>query len=58
MFNIIFKSSTSVTIEMINNDIYNTKEYDVYLNNELYSKSINTNVYSLYNLKQIMNMYV
>ena len=31
MFNIIFKSSTSVTIELINNDVYNTSEYDVYL---------------------------
>lgn len=50
MFNIIFKSSTSVTIELINNDIYNTKEYDVYLNGELYSKDVNTNIFSIYNL--------
>lgn len=51
MFNIIFKSSTSVTIELINNDVYNTSEYDVYLDGKLHSKSINTNIHSLYNLK-------
>ena len=50
MFNIIFKSSTSVTLELVNNDIYNTAEYDVYLNGKLYSKDVNTNIYSLYNL--------
>ena len=50
MFNIIFKSSTSVTIELVNNDIYNTEEYDVYLNGKLHSKGVNTNIHSLYNL--------
>ena len=51
MFNIIFKSSTSITFELVNNDVYNTKEYNVYLNDELYASNINTNVYSLFNLK-------
>ena len=30
MFNIIFKSSTSITFELVNNDVYNTKEYVEY----------------------------
>ena len=51
MFNIIFKSSTSITFELVNNDVYNTKEYDIYLNDELYASNINKNVYSLFNLK-------
>ena len=51
MFNIIFKSSTSITFELVNNDVYNTKEYDIYLNGELYASNINKNVYSLFNLK-------
>lgn len=51
MFNIIFQSSTSVTIELVNKDVYQTNPYDVYLNNILVGKDIKTNVYSLYNLK-------
>ncbi len=50
MFNVIFKSSTSITIELNNSDIYETNKYDIYLNNELLTKDINTNVYSIYNL--------
>ena len=50
MFNIIFKSSTSLTIELNNNDIYSTANYSLYLNNELISDEITTNVYSIYNL--------
>ena len=34
MFNIIFKSATSITIEMDNSDIYYTNPYDVRLNGE------------------------
>ena len=37
MFNIIFTSSTSITLELVNSDVYNTKEYDVYLNDILYA---------------------
>ena len=50
-FNIIFKSSTSVTLELLNNDIYLTQEYSLYLNNELYLDNQNKNVVSIYNLK-------
>ena len=50
MFNIIFTSSTSITFELQNNDVYNTKEYDVYLDGKLYASNINTNVYSVFNL--------
>ena len=50
MFNIIFKSSTSLTIELNNNDIYSTANYSLYLNNQLISNEITTNVYSIYNL--------
>ena len=50
MFNIIFKSSTSVTIEQVNNDVYKTNNYSVYLNNKLVAENVETNVYSLFNL--------
>ena len=49
-FNIIFQSSRSVTIELNNKDIFNTSEYSVYVNDELYAEKINTNVFSIYNL--------
>ena len=48
MFNIIFTSSTSITLELVNNDVYNTKEYDIYLNDELYASGITKNVYSYF----------
>ncbi len=51
MFNIIFQSSTSVTIELVNKDIYQTNPYDIYLNGILVAKNVTTNVYSLYDLK-------
>ncbi len=50
MFKIIFVSPTSITIEMDNKDIYYTKSYDVYVNNELYLKDVTTNVVSIYDL--------
>lgn len=50
MFNIIFKSSTSITLEMNNNHVYNTDPYDIYLDDLLIASSITTNVYSIYNL--------
>lgn len=50
MFNIIFQSSTSITIELINKDVYQTDPYDIYLNGQLISKNVTKNVYSLYNL--------
>lgn len=49
-FNILFKSSTSVSIEILNNDIYNTKDYNVYLNEKLIIENQNKNVFSLFNL--------
>lgn len=50
MFDIIFKSSTSVTIEMKNKDIYSTAPYSVFLNDQLIEENISTNVYSIYHL--------
>ncbi len=51
MFDIIFKSSTSVTLEMKNKDVYNTNPYDIVLNGNVVATQVTTNVYSLYHLK-------
>ena len=49
---IVFKSATSVSIELLNNDIYFTKEaFDVFLNNQLALENVKTNVFSLYGLE-------
>lgn len=50
MFNIIFKSATSITIEMDNSDIYYTNPYDVRLNGELIATGVDTNIYSIFGL--------
>ncbi|MDE5566653.1 MAG: glycoside hydrolase family 28 protein [Anaeroplasmataceae bacterium] len=50
MFNILFKSSTSITIEMLNKDVFETEPYDVYLNDKLIESNVITNVYSIYHL--------
>lgn len=50
-FNFIFKSSTSVTIELVNNDIYLTQDYSIYLNDQLYLDKQNKNILSIFNLK-------
>ena len=51
MFNFLFVSPTSVTIELDNKDIfYSSSTYDVYLNNELVKKDVDTNIISLYDL--------
>ncbi|MDO9630092.1 MAG: glycoside hydrolase family 28 protein [Acholeplasmataceae bacterium] len=51
MFNVIFKSSRSLTLELKNHDIYYAKEpFDVKVNEEVMLKAIDTNVFSLYNL--------
>ncbi|MDE7263516.1 MAG: glycoside hydrolase family 28 protein [Anaeroplasmataceae bacterium] len=50
MFDIIFKSSTSVTIEMKNKDVYSTAPYDVLLNGQIIEKNVETNIYSIYHL--------
>ena len=49
-FNFIFVSARSFSIECENNDIVNTKPYNLYLNEELIASDINTNVYSVYEL--------
>lgn len=47
----IFISSRSVTIELVNQDIYYHKEeYDVYLDGTLYIKEAHKNVFSVYDL--------
>ncbi|MCM1130489.1 MAG: glycoside hydrolase family 28 protein [Anaeroplasma bactoclasticum] len=51
MFDIIFQSSTSVTIELQNKEVYNTSPYNIYMNNICVAENITTNVYSIYNLK-------
>lgn len=50
MFNIIFKSSTSITIELVNHDVYETAPYDVVLNDVVIASNVKTNIYSIYNL--------
>lgn len=51
MFEIIFISPTSITIELTNKEVYYAKnKYDVYVNDELYLAGIDTNVVSLYGL--------
>lgn len=49
-FNFIFISSRSVTIELLNRDIYSTNEYSIYLDDDLFASNLTTNVYSIYNL--------
>lgn len=50
-FNEIFISSRSASFELDNKDIYYSKEkYDVYIDNKLIKKDVNTNVFSLFNL--------
>ncbi len=50
MFNIIFKSSTSVTFELKNNQPFVTEPYDVILNGKLIAANVTQNVYSIYDL--------
>ena len=50
-FNVIFVSSRSFTIELSNKDVYETKNYSIYLNDEFYIENIKTNVYSIFNLQ-------
>lgn len=47
----IFTSMHSASFEIMNDECYYTKDaYDIYLDNELYSKGNKTNVFSLFNL--------
>lgn len=49
---ILFVSPVSVTIELDNEDIYySSKVYDVFVNDTVYLKGMNTNVFSLYDLE-------
>ena len=50
-FNVIFKSSRSLTIELSNNDIVTTSPYSIYINDLLVESNITNNVYSIYNLE-------
>ncbi len=50
-FEILTKTSRSISIELLNNfAYYNDKEFDVYLNGKLYYENIKTNVVSIYDL--------
>lgn len=52
MFEVIFISSRSVTVELKNNEIYYSKKtYDIYLDDTLVLAGVKTNVFSLYSLK-------
>src|SRR5690554_2131916 len=51
MFDLIFKSSVSLSFELNNKDIYFAKEkYNVFVNGEKTLTNVNTNVFSLFNL--------
>jgi len=51
-FNCIFVSPTSACFELDNKEIYySNKKYDVYVNDKLTLKDVNTNVFSLYDLE-------
>ncbi|MBU1143271.1 MAG: glycoside hydrolase family 28 protein [Firmicutes bacterium] len=51
MFKVIFKSSRSITLELINQDIYYAKDaFDVIVDGVLVIKDVKTNVFSIYNL--------
>ena len=51
MFKVILKSSRSLTLELINHDIYYAKEvFDVKVNDKVMLSDVDTNVFSLYNL--------
>lgn len=51
MIKVIFQSSTSLTLELVNQDIYYSKDvFDVYIDNHLTLKDVKTNVFSLYGL--------
>ena len=51
-FKVIYVSNSSATIEIVNNNPYNTlEEYSVYVNDILYKDNINTNIFSIFNLE-------
>ena len=49
-FNTIFISSRSVTIELVNDDIFETTAYSIFLNDQLYLENQTKNVFSIFNL--------
>jgi len=50
-FKVLLKTTTSLTIELENQEPFNNDcKYDVYLNDELVVKSIDNNIFSLYKL--------
>ena len=52
--NVIFKSCASVSVEIENNLPYFTGfKYDVYLDGKLALKDVETNVFSIYDLRWI-----
>ena len=57
--NVIVKTSTSLTIELENNDIVTSSvAYDVYLNGEKILEANRQNVFSVYNLKPYTEYYI
>ncbi len=51
MFNVIFISPVSLTIEILNDFPYFSEAFDVYLNNQKVKENITTNVVSIYDLE-------
>jgi polygalacturonase len=50
MINTLFIDAKAASFEIINNSTYYTSEYNIYVNNSLYSRS-NRNVFSIYDLE-------
>ncbi len=51
-FKIIYVSNSSATIEIVNDNPYNSlKPYSVYVNDVLYKDNIDTNIFSIFNLE-------
>ena len=56
---VLYVSSVSATLELVNQDIYySSKEYDVILNGQKVLSNVKTNVFSLYNLNPNTNYKV
>ena len=58
-FNVIVKTATSLTIELVNQDVITSSiAYDVYLNGEVILEKNRQNVFSLYNLTPNTEYYI
>ncbi len=51
MVNLIFKSSRSASFELVNDDIYITKPYDVLMDGKVLFEGLNKNIFSIFDLE-------